>query len=79
MYATKVISFINYGKTTMIHCNCICKTFQVWLKVIQAVPVHLLQQAVNWHAPTWFRLLIHPPNIPIDYNLLTYENSKGQV
>uniref|UniRef100_A0A7M5XDP0 Mot1 central domain-containing protein n=1 Tax=Clytia hemisphaerica TaxID=252671 RepID=A0A7M5XDP0_9CNID len=50
---------------------------EVWLKVLKAVPIHFLQQTVNWHAPTWFRLLIHPPNIPIDYSLLTYQNNSG--
>lgn len=58
---------------------CIFLKFQVWLKVIEAVPLHYLQQSVNWHAPTWFRLLIQPPNIPIDYSLLTYENSKVKL
>lgn len=50
---------------------------QVWLKVLAGVPIHFLQQTVNWHAPTWFRLIIHPANIPIDYSLLTYDANAG--
>lgn len=44
---------------------------EVWLKILRNVPIHFLQQTVHWYSANWFKLLIHPANIPIDRSLLS--------
>lgn len=44
---------------------------------VRCSPPQQLEQAIYHHAPTWFRLVIYPANVPIDGTLLTYDNVAG--
>ena len=53
--------------------------FQVWKETVKHAPVSLLEQTIQCHSSTWFRLLIQPANLPIDSTLLSYEGVSGPV
>lgn len=50
---------------------------KVWAMTVRCSPPQQLEQAIYHHAPTWFRLVIYPANVPIDGTLLTYDNVAG--